>query len=479
MRTRVVVVGADAAGMSAAHQALRTAARTGRELDVVALERTGHTSYSACGIPYWVAGDVASGQSLVARTADQHRAAGIDLRMGTTVEHVDLDRRQVHAAGPDGAAEPIGFDELVIATGARAMVPGWARGADGTLVEGVGVVKDLDDGALWLDRLVGSGHPVVVVGGGYIGVEMAEAAGRRGHRVTLLTRSRVMSNLDPDQSDRVEAALRAGGVEVRGDSAVDGIERTASGRLAVHTTHGTVEAGHVVLAIGVEPVTEFVDGPAKGTSGGLRPDERGALGPGLWAAGDCCEVRHRVTGQWVYLPLGTHANKLGRAVGDNLAGGSLRFEGALGTAITRYAAHPGSHPDPDLSVPQVAPHAPPTVAGAAYLEISRTGLSTRHAEQAGLDVLAVTTEGTTASGYLPEAEPIAVRVLADRGTRRLLGAQITGGHGAGKRIDAFATALWAGMTVDDFAWLDLSYAPPFATAWEITQVAARRVAERL
>src|SRR4051794_23892027 len=144
---RVVVVGADAAGMSAAHQGLRTAKARGRALDVVVLERTAHTSYSACGIPYWIAGDVDSGARLVARTAEQHRAMGVDLRLGTAAVGIDLDARSVTAFRPDGVEESIGFDQLVIATGAQPRLPAWARTPDGAPVPGVRPVKTIDDGA--------------------------------------------------------------------------------------------------------------------------------------------------------------------------------------------------------------------------------------------------------------------------------------------------------------------------------------------
>jgi len=458
-RERIVVIGGDAAGMSAAHQALRVAKARGREIEVVALERTGYTSYSACGIPYWIAGDVEEGEDLVARDPARHRAMGVDLRTGATATRVDLDQKRVTYRDADGEHE-LGYDQLVVATGARAIVPAWARGADGEVYAGVGPVKDLDDGEAWIDRFAArSGQHVVIAGGSYIGVEMAEAAVRRGHRVTVLTRSRVMSTLEPELSKRVADTMEAAGVEVVEDAEVQSLDVTGDGVIEkVTTVRGTTySCDLLVLALGITPATDFLSGCGLlvGKSGGLQPDARGHLRDGVWAAGDCCETRHRLTGEWVYLPLGTHANKQGRAAGENAAGGSLAFGGVVGTAITRFAAD--QH----------------------YLEIARTGLSLAEAEAAGLDAEGLLTEGTTTSGYLPEAEPIAVHVVAERVTRRLLGAQIVGGHGAGKRIDAVAAALWGGMTVDDLAWMDLAYAPPFATAWEVVQVAARRLAERL
>lgn len=452
---RVLVVGADAAGMSAAHQALRTARRTGRELAITVLERSTHTSYSACGIPYWMAGDVDSGGELVARTAEQHRAAGIDLRLGVEAVTADLVGRTVTTA----AGEVLEYDELVVATGAPAIVPDWALRPDGTPYDTVGPVKTLDDGSAWLERLdaAGDGAHVVVVGAGYIGVEVAEAALRRGLGVTVLTRGRGLALLEDEMSERVAVALCDAGAEVVLGAEVTGLEVRDDRITGVHWDGGTRDADLVVLAIGVRPGTAFLEGAGleMADNGALRPDPHGRVAEHVWAAGDCCEVRRRVDDRWVFRPLGTHATKHGRALGDSLAGGSLSFPGVVDTSITRFAAD------------------------GEYLEIARTGLGSAEAAAAGLDPVALVTEGTTASGYMPEADPVALWVMADRGTRRLLGVQVVGGRGAGKRVDAAAAVLWAGGTVDDLAWMDLAYAPPFSTTWDVLQIAARRVAERL
>lgn len=441
--------------MSAAHQALRTARRTGRELAVTVLDKGVHTSYSACGIPYWMAGDVDAGDDLVARTADQHREAGIDLRLGIEVVAADLEARTVTT----GSGEEIAFDELVVATGASASMPDWALRADQTTYAGVGAVKTLDDGAAWIDRFAAADDDarVVVVGAGYVGVEVAEAALRRGFAVTVLTRGRGMSMLEDEMSERINAALVEAGAELVLGAEVTGLDLDGDRVTGVHWDGGSSRADLVVVATGVRPATAFLTGTGiELTEGGaLRPDPHGRVADHVWAAGDCCEVRRRIDDEWVFRPLGTHATKHGRALGDSLAGGTLSFDGMVDTSITRFAL------------------------GEVYLEIARTGLSRKDAEAAGHEPVALLTEGTTASGYMPEAEPIALWVLADRTTRRLLGVQIVGGRGAGKRIDAAAAVLWAAGTVDDLAWMDLAYAPPFATAWDVLQVAARRVAERL
>jgi NADPH-dependent 2,4-dienoyl-CoA reductase/sulfur reductase-like enzyme len=345
----------------------------------------------------------------------------VELRLGVTATRLDLTRRLVHYRdGHDATGHQVAFDELVLATGAPADIPAWARDARGTLIPGVHPVKNLDDGAAWL-HLLGhddtggrpAGRRAVVVGGGYIGVEMAEAMIRRGLQTTLITRSAVMSSLDTDMSARVSGTLKDAGIEVITDTQVTSLTRGPAGPVAgVVTSDGRIfPADVVVLGTGARPASELgvQAGLEVGRSGGYLPDARGQIGDRLWAAGDCCEAIHRITGGYAFVPLGTHANKQGRVVGENLTGGDARFGGVLGTAITRFAI------------------------GAHHVEIARTGLSTSEAVMAGFAVSSLVTEGRTASGYMPEASPIATKVLADPGTRRLLGVQIVGGPGAGKR----------------------------------------------
>lgn len=463
---RIVVIGADAAGMSAAHQALRSARSLGEQVEVVALEKTIYTSYSACGLPYWVAGDVDEFGELVARSPEQHRDMGVDLRTGAMVTGLDTDGKSVTYSRGD-VLETIFYDDLVIATGAHPIFPSWMYDESGWLIEGVGAVKTPDDAERWIGHFTRKPAPgksvptVLVAGGGYIGVEMAEAARRRSFDVILMTRSRVMSSLDPEMSEIIEKELTRAGIQVITGTTVSGIERDAeSGAVArVSAADGSSYACDlVVAALGVTPATEFI--PRGGTiafgrSGGIQAEPDGWVAPHIWAAGDCCEARNRITGKWSYIPLGTHANKQGRVVGQNLFGAGVEFGGVLGTAITRFAVED------------------------SYLEIGRTGLSVREAQDAGLDVIAMSTSGRTASGYMPEATPITTRIVADKTTRKLLGAQIIGGRGAAKRIDTVAAAIWGGQSVDDLAGMDLAYAPPFATVWEAVQLAARRLADRM
>ncbi|MGZ4624832.1 MAG: FAD-dependent oxidoreductase [Kineosporiaceae bacterium] len=459
MGERVVVIGADAAGMSAAHQALRTAKARRRDLDVVVLERSTNTSYSACGIPYWIAGDVPTPDKLVARTAAKHRALGVDLWLGTSAVALDVAAGLITATSQDGTTTQLGYDHLVLATGAHPRVPDWALDAAGGWIPGVRVVKTLDDGAAWVQRITHDRRPerAVVVGGGYIGIETAEAFVRRGLPTTLVTRGEVMGTLDPDMGARVRQVMTSGGVDVVSSEEVDGLETRADGSVAAVRSGGDVfPADAVALGLGVTPATELAKdaGLPLGTLGGLLPDERQEVADGVWGVGDCCEAIERVEGNRVYVPLGTHANKQGRVAGENLAGGSATFGGVLGTAITQFSA------------------------GGAHVEVGRTGPTTEQASAWGGELVSLVTESTTAAGYMPQASPVAVKVLA-RPDGRLLGMQIVGGPGSAKRIDTAAAALWFHAHLDDLAGMDLSYAPTFSPVWDPVQIASRRLADRL
>ena len=451
MAHRVVVVGADAAGMSAASQALRTARMHGRELEVVALEMTDDVSYSACGIPYWMAGDIDSGDALVARTAAQHRANGIDLRLRHEATGLDLDRREVEVRDHDGGrTSRIGFDDVVLATGAAPIVPEWAGGCENVLP-----VKTFTDGATWNRLLERNPRCALVVGGGYIGVEVAETFARRGITTTLVTRghSPMSGSLEPEMGHLVQEALEKNGVEVVVDTEVDGLDADTDGGVRAACVGGRdLRADVVALGLGVRPRTALATGAGipVGARRGLVPDDRQRLAEGVWAAGDCCEVWDRLLRSSWYVPLGTHANKAGRVAGTNIGGGDACFPGIVGTAVTRAGA-----------------------------EVARTGLTSDWAQQHGLDTEFVRLESTTASGYMPEADPVTVWVLGERGTGRLLGCQLVGGRGTAKRIDTAATALWAGLTVQQVAMADLAYAPPFSPVWDPVQIACRKLAERL
>jgi NADPH-dependent 2,4-dienoyl-CoA reductase/sulfur reductase-like enzyme len=450
MTERLVVIGGDAAGMAAASQARRR--RSADDLEIIAFERGRYTSYSACGIPYWIGGATGGPGALIARTAAEHRSRGIDLRLGAEVITVDPAGGRVLSVGAGDREEWTGYDHLVIATGAvpvRPPVPG---------IEAAGVfgVQTLDDGEALLRALDRTGvRRAVVVGGGYIGVEMAEAMLRHGLEVTLVDRDeQPMNTLDPDMGRLVRDALEGLGVRVASGAAVREVLTGDGGRVrAVATDDGEYPADLVVLGLGVRPGTALARdaGLPLGAHGGLLTDRamrvRGA--ERVWAGGDCVEVLNLVSGALQHIALGTHANKHGRIIGTNIGGGYATFPGAVGTAVSKVCD----------------------------VEIARTGLKESQVRAAGLQYATAVIESTSRAGYYPGAAPMTVKMLAERGTGRLLGLQIVGREGAAKRVDIGAVALTARMTVDQMVDLDLGYAPPFSPVWDPVLVAARKAAE--
>jgi len=448
---RLVVIGGDAAGMTAAARARRR--RDPDDLEIVAFERGPYTSYSACGIPYFVGGLLSDIDGLIARSPDEHRKNGIDVRTGHEVVAIDVNPRRVRVrdlAG-DGRERDEPFDQLVVATGSvpsRPDVPGVdAAGIFGvqTLADGVTVRQAVDER---------KPRRAVVVGGGYVGLEMAEALVRRGLEVALVDRTEqpMASTLDLDMGELVADALRAVGVSLHLGETVDGFE-TANGSVrAVHTANRSLPADVVILGLGVRPNIALASeaGIAVGDKGGIVTDARMETSVGgVWAAGDCVESVDRITGLPVVVALGTHANKQGRVVGINATGGDVRFPGVVGTAVSKICVY----------------------------EVARTGLTEREAAELHVDVVAAKVESTSRAGYYPGAAPITVKVVAERPGGRLVGAQIVGAEGAAKRIDVLATAIWNRMGVDEVASLDLSYAPPFSPVWDPVLVAARKAAD--
>ena len=451
MARRLVIIGGDAAGMSAASQARRMTSPDA--LEIVAFEQSSRTSYAACGIPYLVGGLVKTPDRLVVRTPEQHRAMGIDVRTRHEVIAVDCGARAVTVRDLDIGRESVEhYDELLIGTGASGITPRWP----GIDAQGVLQLRTLDDAAE-VERLLRAGAKrVVVVGAGYIGLEVAEGLlGRSLHvAVVEMLGTPMGAVLDTDMASGVADAMRAAGIDLRLSTAVTGLATVAGRVVAVETAVGHVEADLVVIGLGVRPNVDLARaaGIGVGEAGGIVVDDHLRTDtPHVWAAGDCVESHHRITGRPVVVALGTHANKQGRVAGTNIAGGTAAFGGVLGTAITRFQD----------------------------VEIACTGLTEREAGAAGFDAMGVITESLSRAQYFPGAQPMKIKIVAERGTGRLLGAQIVGGKGAGKRIDVLATSLWNDMTVTEIGGMDLSYAPPFGPVWDPVLLAAGKAASRI
>lgn len=437
MAERLVVIGGDAGGMAALSQVRRLRPAT----EIVVLEKGHYTSYSACGIPYVVGGDVKGTSELIARAPERFLADGIDLRMRHEVTAIDLDRRAVAVRDLEADSDLcIEFDQLLIGTGGRPIRPP-LPGIDNPKVHGV---QTLDDADHLLAHATERCRRVVVVGGGYIGLEMAEAFVKREADVVLVDSGpQVMHTLDPDMGALVSDALRGTGVDLRLGASV---EAFTDGGVVVGGDE--IPADLVVLGIGVAPNSELARdaGVVLGARDSIHVDRRQHTSvEGVWAAGDCCESFHLVSRQPVHIALGTVANKQARVAGINIGGGHASFPGVVGTAISKICG----------------------------TEVARTGLTVAEAIAAGFDHATVTITTTTKAGYFPGAEKMNLRFVVERGSGRLLGAQIVGGAGSAKRIDACAVALTAGMTVTQIVDLDLAYAPPFSGVWDPVLIAAR------
>ena len=444
---RFLIIGGDAAGMTAASQ-LR---RARDDVDITVVERGPYTSYSMCGIPYYLGEQIAEATDLVVRSPGDFRDRGITVHMRTEAIAIDPEARTVHVRDLDTGDEwNEAYDELLYATGAHPVVPPLPG------VEHAHVVHTLDEGERLrtaLDRREDV-RSVVVVGAGYIGIELAEALVRRGLATTLVDQAQqVMGTIDPDMAAHVEAALERFGVRVALGERLERISGNGS-CTKVHTDASSYDAEVVVLALGARPNVDIAEeaGCEVGGSGALVVDAHmRTTVDGIWAAGDCVESLHLVSGGRMNVQLGTHANKQGKVVALNLAGEQALFPGVVGTAVTKVCDW----------------------------EIARTGLSEQEATAAGLSFVATSFTGTARAGYMPEAGKVFVKMLAERGTGRLLGTQLVGTGNVAKRIDTAAVCCQLGVTVTDMQFLDLSYAPPFGGVWDLLQVAARKLTRKL
>ncbi len=431
---RLVVIGGVAAGLSAAARARRL----DRSLEIVVLEKGDAISYGACGLPYYIEGQVGSVEDLILYTPEQfERERNIAVRTHARVSAIQHARREVTLDG----GERVHYDRLVIATGARP-APAGIQGAEQPHVFSL---HTLDD-ARRLDDFLKREQPrqAVVVGAGYIGLEVAGALRARGLNVTVLEASgNALSRQDPEFTRQVAQCLEQFRIELRLNAPVRAIERD---RVA------GVPCQLVVLAAGLKPNVEMAAeaGVELGPTGAIRVSERMETSlNGVYAAGDCAETTHLVTGRPVWLPLGTTANKMGRVAGASAAGARERFPGVVGTSIVR-------------------------VCGVAF---ATTGLSAPQARREGFDPIVARIEAHERPGYF-WGGPVTVELVADRSSRRLLGGAVVGGETSAGRVNVIATALAQRMRIGEFEQLDLVYAPPYAPVWDPLLIAAQQLAKQ-
>jgi NADPH-dependent 2,4-dienoyl-CoA reductase/sulfur reductase-like enzyme len=451
----LVMIGGSDAGISAAVRA--------RELDpgaeVTVVVADAYPNFSICGIPYYISGEVTHWRDLAHRTVADLAATGMNLRLDTTARRIDTSGRKLLVTTPEGAEKVLSYDKLIVGTGAVPIRPSIggleALGPE----EGVHLLHSMGD-TFAVMRTLQEAAPAsaVIVGAGYIGLEMTDALTTRGLPVIQMEQlPEVLPTVDPALGQLVHEQLTGHGAEVLTGTKVRQIRRApagAGGRLRIDaiTADGSAVtrlADMVLVVVGVRPDTVLA------ADAGARLGARGAIAvdpsmrtnlPDVFAAGDCVITHHRLLGQ-TYLPLGTTAHKQGRVAGENALGGSRKFAGSLGTQVVKV-------------FDQTA---------------ARTGLRDYEAAAAGFDPVTVQSQADDHKAYYPGSHRIAMRFTGERATGRLLGVQLFGHRHAeiAKRIDIAATAIFHGMTIDGLSDLDLSYTPPLGSPWEAIQMGAQ------
>ncbi|MBI1351223.1 MAG: CoA-disulfide reductase [Actinomycetales bacterium] len=448
---KLVAIGGSDAGISAALRA--------RELDpsvdVTVVVADAYPNFSICGIPYYISGEVTHWRNLAHRTHADLEATGMRLRLDTWASSIDVTGQRLSVRNPDGSDDVIEYDELIVGTGAVPVRPA-IEGLDALgPKDGVHLLHSMGDTfALTesLDRI--QPKRALIVGAGYVGLEMAEGLTMRGIEVTQVEMlPEVLPTVEVELGALVHDELAKNGVDVHTNATVTRITKTDTGlHVEGNTTDGeglAWDVDLVLIVVGVRPDTDLLvrAGAQTGPRGAVLVDETMATGlPHVWAAGDCVVTHHRLLGT-TYLPLGTTAHKQGRVAGENALGRSVRYAGSLGTQVVKVFD----------------------------LVAARTGLRDHEAVAAGFTPLSATASPDDHKAYYPGATPISIRITGDADTGRLLGAQLIGTRGAeiSKRVDTYATALFHQMTVTGMTELDLSYTPPLGSPWDAVQMATQ------
>lgn len=448
---KLVAIGGSDAGISAALRARGL----DPDADVTVVVADAYPNFSICGIPYYISGEVTHWRNLAHRTHADLEATGMKLRLDTFATDIDVAGQRLIVRNPDGSSDFIEYDELVVGTGAVPVQPPIEGLIDLGAADGVHLLHSMGDTfALTesLDRI--QPKTALIVGAGYVGLEMAEGLTMRGIAVTQVEMlPEVLPTVEVELGALVHDELVKHGVNVHTNSTVTTISKTETGLHVDGTsTDGETLAWDVELVlvvVGVKPDTDLLvrAGAQTGRRGAVVVDETMATGlPHVWAAGDCVITHHRLLGE-TYLPLGTTAHKQGRIAGENALGGSARYAGSLGTQVVKVFD----------------------------LVAARTGLREHEAVAAGFTPVSTTATPDDHKAYYPGATPLTIRVTGDAKTGRLLGAQLIGSKGAeiAKRVDTYATALFHHMTVTGITELDLAYTPPLGSPWDAVQMATQ------
>jgi NADPH-dependent 2,4-dienoyl-CoA reductase/sulfur reductase-like enzyme len=450
-RERLIVIGGVAAGMSAASRARKLKS----DMEILVFEKGGYVSYAGCGLPYLISDKVKSSDNLVVYDAKFFKEKrNIEVFLHHEATRIFPQRKAVTIRNiATGEEKEYPYDKLLIATGARPFVPP-IKGMD---KKGVFTLRPLEDG-IAIKEYIGRNLPKqgLLIGAGYIGMEMAESFTEAGLKVTLLEKMpNILGKMDSEITEIIEYELDRHSVTLlKSKAVVEFAGENSRLSRAILDSGESLDSDIAVVGAGLRPNSEIAKdaGIELGKTGAIKINQRMETSiPDIYSAGDCAEVYHLVLERNVYIPLGTTANKQGRVAGENIAGGSASFPGIVGTAIFKVFD----------------------------LEVGRTGITEKEARAEGMDDAANVVEQHSRAPYYPGVSQIRVKLVADRSTGRLLGAQMVGREGVSKRIDVFATAITAKMSVHEIRDLDLGYAPPFAPPYDPILIAADELWKKL
>ncbi|MEZ8990308.1 CoA-disulfide reductase [Vibrio breoganii] len=434
---KIVVIGGNAAGMSFAAKYKRN--QTSDE--VVVIEKRDYISFGGCGLPYFAGGMFDDTERMISRTPEQAIKLGLDLRISTEVVSIDRDNKQVEVLA-NGQKERIDYDKVIICTGARPIVPSFGEYNP----ENVFTLTSQEDGlAVKAAFAEEKNQNICVIGAGFIGLEVFDAADHLNKKVTIIERaSRVMSRqFGADMVSAVEQSITEAGADLRVDCSVEAIRDADAGGYEVITDKGSVFADVVVMSLGFKPNTEMFD-LDKHSTGALLVNEFGQTADEhIYAVGDCAVTHHIALNQSVYLPLATTANKQARMMADNLSGKDVYLEGFLGSSCLKVLDY----------------------------EMACTGVTQALAEESGIEHKISVISDKNQTDYCPGQEDIKVKLIYNPTTKVILGGEIVGKKGAVSRINALAVAITAKMTTSQLGYLDFCYAPPFARTWDALNVA--------
>lgn len=438
MRKKIIIIGGVAAGMSAAAKAKRL----NPELEITVYERTNVVSWGACGLPYYVGNFYSDENLMIAREPEQFAKDGIVVKGLHEVVDIDIAKKEITVVDLTNSTKFNDYyDELIIATGADAVNPP-IKNIDG---ENIFHLKKFQDGIdLKKAMLKDENKNIVIIGGGYIGLETAEAGVHLGKNVTIIQRSDrvVPASFDKEITDIMEEEIKnTPNVKLKLNEQVEEFILEQGKVKGVKTDKETYVADVVVIAIGVKPNTEFLRNKGLNmlANGTLIIDDKGRTNvQDIYAAGDCATVYHKVRKDNVYIPLATTSNKIGRVIGEHLAGVDIEFSGTLGSAAVKVM----------------------------NLEAGRTGISENEAKELNIPYKSVFIKDVNQSGYYPGQEELFAKLIFNSETREILGGQLIGKKGAVLRVDVLAAAIDKNMTIDELSMLDLCYAPPFSLTWD-------------